>query len=135
MSILLFLMVLFVNSSVLANQDSELKVWIYFKDKGSDSNPQLQKPTDLISERAVQRRLKVLRRDELINEIDLPVSQNYINAILPYIKKIRVKSKWLNAVSVVLNSSNVSNIEAFDCVEKVTPVLIYKKDIPECNNL
>jgi serine protease AprX len=134
-SIFLFLMVLSVNSSVLANQDSELKVWIYFKDKGSDSNPQLQKPTDLISERAVQRRLKVLRRDELINEIDLPVSQNYINAILPYIKKIRVKSKWLNAVSVVLNSSNVSNIEAFDCVEKVTPVLIYKKDIPEENTV
>ncbi len=124
-----------VNSPLLANQDSDLKVWIYFKDKGSDSNPQLQKPTDLISERAVQRRLKVLRRDELINEIDLPVSQNYINAILPYIKKIRVKSKWLNAISVVLNSSNVPNIEAFDCVEKVTPVLIYKKDIPEENTV
>lgn len=134
-SVLVFslIIILLLILSVRANQDSKVNVWIYFKDKGSHSNLQLLKPTDLIDERAVQRRLKVMRRDALINDIDLPVSEDYIEAILPYIKKVRVKSKWLNAVSVEIASKNILKVETLDFVDQVTPVLTYKKNIPEEN--
>ncbi|MEJ2544374.1 MAG: S8 family serine peptidase [Calditrichaceae bacterium] len=61
----------------------------------------------------------------------MPVSNEYIESILPYIKKVRVKSKWLNAVSVEISSANVAKIKTFDCVDKVTPVFTYIKNIPE----
>ena len=122
-------------SMIIANENSEFKVWIYFKDKGLDIKAKLQKPVDLISERAIQRRLKVLNREELISNMDLPVAENYIQTILPYVKKIRAKSKWLNAVSVEIDSVNLSKIETFEFVDKITPVLKYKKDIPEIESI
>ena len=128
---LLLFLLLPTYSQVFETEDSNKIIWIYFKDKDSDTNHKLLKPTDLISERAVQRRLKVIRRDELISDKDLPVSEAYIEAISPYIKKIRAKSKWLNAISVEIDSANIAKIEAFEFVNNVTPVIKYKKNIPE----
>ncbi|MBN1406276.1 MAG: S8 family serine peptidase [Calditrichaceae bacterium] len=126
----LLLFVLLFNLPVSAGQMSDVNVWIYFKDKATDSNSRLYKPNELLTERAVQRRLKVLNHEELVSEKDLPVSEKYIEVILPLINKIRLKSRWLNAVSVEIAEENINKIEALNFVDKVTPVLAYKKEIP-----
>lgn len=127
--ILLFLFILPVFSPILGSQDSNKIVWIYFKDKGPKANHILSKATNLISERAVQRRLKVTNSDQLINSRDLPLEMSYIESVKPFINRIRSKSKWLNAISVEINPDKIKKVEAFKFVERIAPVLSYRKNI------
>ncbi|MEJ2053495.1 MAG: hypothetical protein P8X42_06205, partial [Calditrichaceae bacterium] len=127
--ILLTAITLFAQNS--SKPDNTNKVWIYFKDKGTITSEKLHKAAGLISERALQRRHKVKPDKEIITARDLPVKQAYIDAIKPYIKKLRARSRWLNAVSVELTPDKISIIKSFDFVKKVTPVLTYRKDIPK----
>ena len=49
------------------NLYSTAKVWIYFKDKGPEENTLLSKPDKLISERAIERRLKMKPEHQVID--------------------------------------------------------------------
>lgn len=105
-------------------------VWVFFKDKGSDNEHLLQKPTALLSERALQRRLKVLPANARIDERDLPVNVEYVQALAAHVSKIRVQSRWLNAVSVETGSAGIADIQALPFVEKVQPVQVYRRERP-----
>ena len=127
--LLLFLLPTY--SQVSGAQDSNEIIWIYFKDKGPNAAHKLHKATNLISERAIQRRLKVKHQDQLINKRDLPVAISYIESIEPFIKKVRAKSKWLNAISVEVDPAQIQRIESLDFVERTSRVLTYIKNIPK----
>jgi serine protease AprX len=106
------------------------KVWVFFKDKGIHNDHLLQKPTALLSEHALQRRLKVMPADALIDERDLPVNADYVQALSAHVSKIRVQSRWLNAVSVETESAGIQRIQALPFVEKVQPVQSYRRERP-----
>ena len=127
----LLLLIVLCFSTLIAQQKSTEKIWIYFKDKNTNVQETLSKQSKLISERAIKRRQKVLKTGDLISERDIPVTESYINIIKPFVKKIRTKSKWLNAVSVEADPAQISEIKALYFVDKVTPVLTYKRDIPK----
>lgn len=103
----------------------ELKAWIFFKDKGVEQ-PDLAKATELLSQRTIHRR--ELRRPDkpLVEYSDLPVYDDYLQQIKPYVHKIRVVSRWLNGVSVEASAQNLSTIQSFDFVLKIDPIAIGK---------
>jgi len=110
--------------------EGTVKVWIYFMDKGQQYNLLLQKPSQLISERAIKRRLKVRNADQVMDEEDLPVNDSYIQKVEPYVNNIRTQSKWLNAISVEMDTENIENITSFKFVKKIEPVREYLKEKP-----
>ena len=111
------------------NEKNEILAWVFFADKGPQELLPLQKAAGLLSERAVQRRLK-LGRKSLIDYSDKRIYEPYLEKIKPLVSKIRVQSKWLNAVSVEMPPQMLNNLQAMDFVEKVKPVMRYRRDLP-----
>ena len=130
-TILLSITILPAVSITQSNQVKSVKMWIYFKNKGTNSDHKLQKPATLINDRALQRRLKVKQKDQLVSERDLPVAESYIESIEPFVKKVRAKSKWLNAISVEVDPAQIQRIESLDFVKRISPVLSYNKNMPK----
>ena len=103
----------------LGKRGSEYRVWIYFKDK---IDSELVKP----SSKAVLRRKKNnILSDKLWQ--DIQVSPNYIDQILLLGLEIENESRWLNAVSVICKKSDLNQILELPFVEKIEPVIGYKK--------
>jgi len=113
------------------NNPDVKKVWLFFKDKGPQSASKLLKPGQLLTERSLQRRLKVKSEGNLVTQKDLPVYRPYIHEIVPHIRRLRAKSKWLNAISVEVESANISILHNFDFISKITPVIASKRRGPQ----
>lgn len=116
-------------------KSSKEKLWIYFRDKGPESPAQLQKATALISERALQRRQKSMPQSELIDETDLPLYKPYIDSVRLYVGKVRVRSRWLNAVSVVADDSGRSMLEKLSFVRAIEPVRSGRRIPPDAGEM
>jgi hypothetical protein len=102
----------------------QLMVWIFFKDKGPENEALLAKPQQLLSRRALERR-RVRRPDRpLVEYSDLPVFADYIDQIKPFVQKIRIKSRWLNAVSVEAPANGLRHIAQLNCVLKIDPIAL-----------
>ena len=104
LSLLIGLLVLLPSSS---RADGE-KWWIFFKDKGFNSNIEIENALNEcesnLNPRSEIRREK-LGRDRLVDVADLPVSSRYLSA-LRSVTGVRVlhTSRWLNGVSVLASS-------------------------------
>ncbi|NDV66488.1 S8 family serine peptidase [Bacteroides sp. 224] len=81
--------------TAFAQQDS-LKYRIYLKDKVSTTYS-LDRPSEFLSLKAIERRMK---QQLPIDSTDLPVCQNYIEAIQAKGVRIVAKGKWENFVTV-----------------------------------
>lgn len=127
--ILLAALICLVPQTILGQQ----KYWIYFTDKGvSSSEIALLKSNEKsrLSERALERRAKVLPENRLIEENDLPVFDPYLNKIKAIGIEPIVKSRWLNAISAQLTEQQRDEIQALNFVEKVAPVLRFQNRLP-----
>ncbi len=107
----------------------DVKAWIFFKDKG-DNQQALFKPAELLSERAIYRRLLRRPGKPLIDESDLPLFEPYIEQLRPLVTRIRVKSCWLNAISAEVMPENLPEIRKMDFVLKIQPVGVGKRIDP-----
>lgn len=108
------------------------KYLIYFKDKGIKSGQILNKNSTLyqdalnnLTEKAIERRKKVLC-NEIISYDDLPIKQDYINALSSLGIKIIHKLTWFNSVSAYLNDSQLAEVRKFSFVDKIEPVRVIK---------
>lgn len=116
------LVVLFLGflNSLLAQPES-YGFLVEFTDKNhsqySTANPEL-----FLSERALHRRAK---SNIEVTEVDLPVSQYYVDSLLSFNARLHNASKWLNS-AVYLTDNTEFSIQASNCsfVKKVT--LIYE---------
>ena len=122
-----------------ADESPDSKYWIIFKDKGQFKPDEKITPgsdayntgKSLLSERAIKRRLKVLSEDNLIDYMDLPVDQQYVNNIKSMGVDIIAQSRWLNGVSAYLTQSQVDKIKKLDYVEHLRIVnKMVKQDMP-----
>jgi serine protease AprX len=113
------------------------KYWVYFRDKGPGTveTHWLRKESQLysaarafVSDRALQRRGKVLARENLIDVSDLPVYQPYVDELVNRGIIPHVSSRWLNAVSVNLIPEQVESIASLPFVKDVTPVVTFHRD-------
>ena len=93
---------------------SQDRHWVYFNERDTtDTKIQLSKTT--LSQRKEQ-------GIPLRQYSDFPVSERYIEILKEKGITIEVKSKWLNAVSVLADSTQIAAIEALHFVTEVSPV-------------
>ena len=90
--------------------------WVAFSDK-NNSDYSLNQPEEFLSERAIQRRIK---QNILIDSLDLPVNQNYIDSVLSLGVEFVHASKWLNGITVKSQLENFKNqVSQFHFVDSV----------------
>jgi serine protease AprX len=122
------LVVLFQSDSTAQEQ----RCWIAFRDRGPVSNLAKADPASLgITDRALWRRSKVLPPDRLIDELDLPPDQSYLNELRARGIIIRSVSRWLNAVSAELTESQRVSLADLPFVSSVTRVPVFSRQQPE----
>lgn len=130
-----FLMFLTVNAF---SQDANTKYWIIFKDKGNYKQTDKIAPGSeaydvgkaLLTERAIQRRLKVLSEENLIDYWDLPIEGKYVSNIEAMNIDLIAMSRWMNGVSAYLTDKQVEQIKKLDFVDHLRVVnKMIKQDI------
>jgi hypothetical protein len=105
-----------VNSSKSLN--SNVKHWIYFTDK-NNSRFSTSQPSGYLSPASIERRKKQIIP---IREMDLPVNEIYISTIKTIGAEIIVRSRWMNAVSVVATDEQLALISELPFVNKIENV-------------
>jgi serine protease AprX len=136
-SVFLFVLLSSLPSLTQGQDAAQKKYWVYFRDKGPSTVGihSLQKGAQLysvarafVSDRALQRRGKVLTNDNLINASDLPVYQPYVDELGKLGITPHVSSRWFDAVSVYLTQQQVVLIASLPFVKDVTPVVTFHRD-------
>lgn len=102
-------------------------IWVQFADKGSRELLKAAVPRDVVSDRALQRRLKVLPPDRLVDYTDLPVDERYVQTISTQGATIRQRSRWLNAVSATATPVQIEQIAAAPFVSEIDLIGLYTK--------
>ncbi|MCR5036896.1 MAG: S8 family peptidase [Bacteroidales bacterium] len=90
--------------------------WVKFTDK-ANSPYSIDRPEEFLSERALERRARL---NIAVDESDIPVNPQYLQAVADCGAQLLNPSKWLNGVSVYTNSQSVVDaINALEFVEQV----------------
>lgn len=135
LQLVLLLMFSFQLTDVLFSQKlnpetTEYRYWIFFKDKGN------YKPGDILApgsegyniakadltEKALWRRSKVLAPEMIVNYNDIPVKQEYIDAVVKLGLTPHAVSKWFNGVSIKAKKDKLDEIKKLPFVEKIEGV-------------
>jgi serine protease AprX len=117
--------------------DSLSPYWIFFKDKGFLKQENIEKA---LKENIYRFPERTLRRRELRGSgtaadfFDLPVYQVYIDSLKMAGVKMRVVSRWLNAISISASRKDLDKISEFGFVQKIQRVVTFHKSLPEINN-
>lgn len=109
---------------------SPLHAWVYFKDKdlGSDQlrTAALRRVEQQLSAHTLWRRSKTMGA-RVVDETDLPVSNDYAARVLATGAIRREVSRYLNAVSVEATPGQLSAIAALPCVDHLDLVNSYQR--------
>lgn len=89
------------------------KYWVSFTDKPLKEYA----PKDLLSERAIQRRIR--NHIPLLQFSDLPVNDQYIKEVSKVVDGTRHVSKWLNGMSVYATLDQLAQLQEFPWVSQV----------------
>jgi serine protease AprX len=109
----------------------QIKVWIYFTDKGALGKQTQLNANSMLTAKAIARRAKVIGINKLVDSRDLPVPQNYVDKIADKVINIKQKSKWFNAVSANVTKDQIDNLRTLPFVKKIEIVATYGKAKPE----
>ena len=123
--ILLIILLTFSSVNIFSQETADTKYWITFNDKGDFKSDIVITPgskaydagMELLTERAVQRRLKVLSEENLIDYADLPVENSYIQEIKNNGIEVIAVSRWLNGISAYMTEAEVKKIKGLDFVD------------------
>ena len=111
-----FLLILLVTAMVVKAQIATNIYWVQFTDK-ANSPYSIDNPEEYLSQRALDRRARL---NIAIDEYDIPVNPQYLQAVADCGAQLLNPSKWLNGVSVATNSQDVVDaINALEFVEVV----------------
>lgn len=100
--------------------------WVQFKDKACSLSA-LQTPAQFLSPASLQRRQV---QGLAVTESDLPLCQDYIDSLSPYISFLKHRLKWFNLAVVQVNiSAYLDSIRALPFVDSVGPI----RQIPQAN--
>ena len=97
--------------------------WIFFTDKGileeNERRQMLKGLRESLPGRTLERRRLRGSRTDIVDDLDLPVSSRYTEAILDTGAMHRATSRWLNAVSVRCEYGKLPVIAAMDFVDRI----------------
>ena len=121
-SIASILALLFVVSSA-ARADTTTAYWVFFADHPHQSQAALAARASELDPHAVARRMRVLGR--AVDEHDLAPSPDYLQRVASTGARIRKLSRWLNAVSVDADATQLEQLRGLPGVSRVLPVSRY----------
>ena len=104
-----------VCSGVCAQNKTVKKYWIEFSDK-KNTPYTVNAPHGFLSPRAIERRK---RQGIPIVESDLPPSPFYLDKVRQTGALVQHISKWLNAATIIADSTSIAAIELLDFIEKI----------------
>ena len=113
--------------SVENNPKSFYTVYVYLKDKGPEADKMLLNPLSLVTQRSLDRRMKVMPSGQLVDMYDVPVYANYLNEVATKVIKVRNALKWFNAVSVEATREQLYKLNDLDCVNSIELVETFIK--------
>jgi hypothetical protein len=138
--VILFAGIMFAQSSVekfspqlnavvsTVGSNEELLVWVFFTDKGNETQNYFLKPSTVVSEKSLKRRAKVLSQENIISENDLPVNHNYIDQIKFLGFQLKQKTKWFNGVSGWATKAELAQFANLPFVKQLDIVYRFRKD-------
>ncbi len=107
-----------------SGENEQVMAWVFFTDKGTHEMMKAAVPLNVVSERSLQRRLKVRAENELVDYTDLPVEQQYVDELAVHVVRVRQRSKWFNAASVMATRAQLNAVEHLPFVRKME--LVYR---------
>ncbi|MBO4567364.1 MAG: S8 family peptidase [Bacteroidales bacterium] len=111
-----FILILLVTAVVAQAQIATNIYWVQFTDK-ADSPYSIDNPEEFLSQRSLDRRARL---NIALDEYDIPVNPQYLEAVEACGAQLLNPSKWLNGVSVYTDSQAVVDaINALEFVEVV----------------
>ncbi len=126
---LLILIPIFAVTLSAQDVDDVEPYWIFFVDKGA-AHTTLERSALDISFRTLKRRAKVRPDSALLDISDRKVYNPYVDAIRPYVERIRVRSRWLNAVSANIKREHIPLLRQLACVRHIQPVARKNHPLP-----
>jgi len=105
-----------------------LKIWVFFRDKGAIDKNDVYLVESRISEHARKRRQRNGVKN--VTFADLPVCREYIDNLTNNGARLRRVSRWLNAASFVIDKKIIYEIAEFSFVKKITLVAGYNRSVP-----
>lgn len=110
------LLIMLVSAMIMQAQIATNIYWVKFTDK-ANSPYSIDNPSEFLSQRALDRRARLGIE---IDEYDIPVNPQYLQAVADCGAQLLNTSKWLNGVSVYTTSQSVVDaINALEFVEVV----------------
>ncbi|HMS34609.1 MAG TPA: S8 family serine peptidase [Ignavibacteria bacterium] len=125
-----------ISMNSYSKEKADTKYWIFFKDKGeftsgiviAPGSVAYEKGKELLNERAIKRRLKVLSEENLIDFGDLPLAEEYVSGIKSQGIDINARSRWLNGVSAYLTEAQLEKVRSLEYVIQIKAVnKLYKQ--------
>lgn len=111
--------------------DEDAAVWVFFLDRGlssDESNFLFEELRRTLPERTILRRSK--SAPIVLDETDLPVNPEYIQAVISSGAEIRIVTRYFNGVSVNATLEQVEIISALPFVKAIQPVARGKRHQP-----
>lgn len=110
----------FYSSASAQEADKAIKYWVFLADKIESAGKTASVEAGYLSKAALARRAQKATKIDAM--LDVPVSNTYVSALTSIGLEPIVKSRWLNAVSVYLDASQVEEVQALSFVKRVHPV-------------
>jgi subtilisin-like proprotein convertase family protein/subtilisin family serine protease len=107
-------------------EESLLPVWVFLSDKGEIV--QSAQALDHLSPRALERRAKVREPQALSDWRDLPLAAEYLSFFEDRGWPLRARSRWLNAVSINVDSTQLEMLAAQPFVKGFKAVAASQSD-------
>jgi subtilisin-like proprotein convertase family protein len=115
---------------MLEEDASPHRVWVFFSDKGlpdpAAREAAIAEVAASYNARAVERRLRRgsnrVDGGPLFDVRDLPVHESYVEQVAQTGAHVRIRSRWVNAVSAVVTRRQIEAIAAIPAVTRVQPV-------------
>lgn len=116
-----------------------LRVWVFFADKGFQDETTKQAALDAVEStydrRALERRRLRGRNDvrdgRLVDTRDLSLHQPYVDQVLQFDVSLRVRARWINAISIEASEAAIRSIAQLSFVTGIQEVARYALRPPE----
>ena len=123
---------------LLEDDAGPFRVWIFFVDKGLAGRAAREEAIADVAasydRRAVERRRLRGRSGAdggpLFDSRDLPVHEPYVDQVAATGARVRIRSRWVNAVSAIATGEQIVAIAALPAVAKIQPVARSRRPDP-----
>ena len=111
----------------LKTENEKTLIWITFTEKGANTEYLLNHPEIYLTQRSIERRLKVKPANSIVDFTDLPVNYEYINDLRNSGINVKNKSKWFNGISCYATKIQIEQATDKDFVRSIDLVKTFKK--------